>query len=76
MWFNWPMAPTCTTCNRPANAPARRIVDGRIVEGCVDAAHTGHLIVPSDSAEWHNRPEAKAIRASVKRHGYWGPRGH
>lgn len=57
------MTTTCTTCNRPVTSPTRRFDDrGRVVQGCVDDSHTGHLMVPSESARWHDRPAARAIR--------------
>lgn len=52
----------CNTCGRPASAPFRRYAEGKIVAGCVDDFHTGHLVTPSASSFWHNRPEAKKIR--------------
>lgn len=58
------IAPACTTCGRSAASPYRRSVGGKIVEGCIDDAHTGHLY--GDSLRWHMRPEAKAFRASMK----------
>lgn len=53
----------CPICGRPANDPWR-VHDGRgrVVEGCVGEAHTGHLVSPSESARWHNRPEARELR--------------
>ncbi len=55
---------TCPICARPANAPYRRIVDSRIVEGCIDAAHSvAHLV--GDSREWHYRKVAVAHRRAV-----------
>ncbi len=57
---------TCSTCSRPVDAPWRlRSFDGRLVEGCVDAAHDGHL--SGENAAWHNRPEARRLRANVTR---------
>lgn len=54
---------TCPTCTKPANAPWRVYSEnGHVVHGCVDAYHNGHLVVPSESATWHNRPAAKALR--------------
>jgi hypothetical protein len=53
----------CTTCCRPAAAPYRRIVEGRIVEGCVDAIHTGHLI--GASRDWHETLGAYQIRENL-----------
>jgi hypothetical protein len=66
----------CPICTRPVDNPFR-VYDGKgkVVEGCVDECHTGHLVTPSESAHWHNRPEAKKIRAALKRgrlHGYGG----
>lgn len=53
----------CPTCGRLAGAPFRSYDDrGRVVHGCVDAFHTGHLVTPSESVRWHGRPEAKEIR--------------
>lgn len=52
----------CNTCGRPASAPFRRYAEGKIVAGCVDDFHTGHLVTPSASSFWHNRPEAKKMR--------------
>jgi len=60
---------TCNTCCRPSNAPYRRHdIRGNVVEGCVDAVHTGQLIPLTESYRWHNRPEAKAIRATNAKH--------
>lgn len=56
---------TCTTCGRALNAPYRRIVAGAIVEGCVDDAHTGHLPATTNTAAWHDRAEARKIRADT-----------
>jgi len=53
----------CTTCCRTAAAPYRRVVDGRIVEGCVDAIHTGHLI--GGSRDWHETLAAYQIRENM-----------
>jgi len=59
-------ADTCNTCTRGAASPFRVYDErGRVVEGCVDDFHTGHLVTPSESARWHNRSEAKAIRRST-----------
>jgi hypothetical protein len=53
----------CPTCTRSAGAPFRTYdARGKVVRGCVDAFHTGHLVTPSESARWHHRPEAEAIR--------------
>jgi hypothetical protein len=56
---------TCQTCFKSAGAPFRVYdVSGRVVEGCVDSFHDGHLIPISESNRWHWRPSAKAIRRS------------
>src|SRR5579863_467859 len=57
---------TCPTCGRGPNNPFRSHFQLRIVSGCVDHFHTGHLVTPGDSAAWHARPEAKKIRAASK----------
>jgi hypothetical protein len=51
----------CCTCGRPAINPYRRILNGRVVEGCVDAAHGPHLYAGNGLA-WHLRPEAVQLR--------------
>lgn len=51
----------CPTCRRPAHSPARRVVAGEVVEGCVDAFHHGHLA--GDDLAWHDRPYAQQLRA-------------
>jgi hypothetical protein len=58
---------TCSICTRPANDPYR-VYDtlGNVLAGCVAAQHTGHLVTPSASAWWHNRPEAKEIRRRLR----------
>lgn len=58
---------TCNTCVRPVNAPWRVWNPrGQVIQGCVDACHGGHLVT-SESRRWHERPEAKKIRAALKR---------
>jgi len=58
---------SCPTCGKHRDAPYR-VYDkrGKVTQGCVDDYHTGHLITHSESSYWHNRPEAKKIRASLK----------
>lgn len=58
----------CNTCTRPDHSPFR-VYDqwGHVVAGCVDACHTGRLVTPSASASWYHRPQAKAIRAGLRR---------
>lgn len=55
-------AETCPTCCRAPGTPSRHYVGDSIVSGCVDHFHSGHLVTPSQSASWHYRREAKAIR--------------
>jgi hypothetical protein len=51
----------CPTCGRTPGAPYRVYGErGHVVVGCVDAAHHGHLV--GESARWHARPEAQAVR--------------
>ncbi len=53
----------CNTCTQPAGAPFRRYAaNGTVLYGCIDDFHTGHLVTPSASSYWHNRPEAKKLR--------------
>jgi hypothetical protein len=52
----------CPTCGRNASNPYRRCVEDKIIEGCVDAVHTGRLTPISGSNSWHMRNEAIAIR--------------
>lgn len=54
----------CNTCTRPLASPFRRSVGGKIVEGCVDDSHTGHIY--GESLRWHMRPAAKEIRKASK----------
>lgn len=54
----------CPSCGRAADAPYRCVVDGAIVEGCIDAFHHGHLPAANDTA-WHNRPIARKWRAET-----------
>lgn len=53
----------CPTCGRQASSPFRNHhANGKVMLGCVDAFHTGHLVTPSESSRWHNSPQAKDIR--------------
>lgn len=61
---------TCRTCGRSVWSPWRVYNDhGRVVEGCVSMDHDGRLVTPSESARWHNRKEAKAIRRAEHARG-------
>lgn len=65
--FTCPAADTCTTCGHPAAAPHRRLQNGYIIEGCVDAAHSrGYL--QGASLAWHMAPSAHALRARTLAH--------
>ena len=58
----------CNTCCRPTTAPYRSWCDGAIVQGCIDAAHDGALVMGSADYQWHYRVMAVAWRAvQVKR---------
>jgi len=58
---------TCPICGRAAGAPYRVYsAEGKVIHGCVDHFHTGHLVTPSASTSWHARPEARKIRAAMK----------
>ena len=58
----------CPTCFRAPAAPFRVWdASGKILSGCVDACHTGHLVTPSASASWHARPAARQIRKGLAR---------
>jgi len=62
--FTCPVADTCTTCGHPAAAPHRRLQNGVIVEGCIDAVHSrGYL--QGVSLAWHMSPAAHSIRAQT-----------
>ncbi len=55
----------CNTCVRPVASPYRRKdASGKIVEGCIDPCHEGHIF--GDSLRWHMRPAAKALRKQTK----------
>jgi hypothetical protein len=55
-------AANCCTCGHAAANPYRRIAEGKIVEGCIDATHTGHLQPTSSTLAWHDRKQAVAMR--------------
>ena len=56
---------TCPTCCRAKAAPYTRVAEGKIVEGCIDAAHYDHVQIPSNYGAWFNRPVAKDFRAQI-----------
>jgi hypothetical protein len=47
----------CPTCGKSPCNPFRVYVGNKIVHGCIDAIHTGRLVVPSESARWHAHGE-------------------
>lgn len=58
------MPTSCPTCGRAPGLPYRRYdAAGRVLEGCVDAAHTGHLV--GESARWQGRKAAEDIRRAT-----------
>lgn len=58
----------CPTCTRSIYAPYRVYDErGKVLEGCVDECHSEHLTTPSESARWHNRTQAKAIRRAMRK---------
>jgi hypothetical protein len=58
---------TCPICIRPGYDPYR-VYDklGKVLQGCVASFHDGRLVQISESNRWHNRPQAKAIRRSLR----------
>lgn len=59
-------ATTCPICGKAPWAPPRTSdARGKMLSGCVDEFHTGHLIL-GESSFWHYRAEAKKIRAIIK----------
>jgi hypothetical protein len=60
------MTETCNICCRRPESPWRTYDErGKVINGCVDACHSGRLVTPSESASWHARKEAKAIRKAM-----------
>lgn len=55
----------CPTCTRSVFSPYRRLFNGKIVEGCIDASHDDKLY--GESLRWHNRKEAKDFRTRLKK---------
>jgi hypothetical protein len=59
---------TCNTCCRPAHSPWRVYNEnGKVVHGCIDEFHSGHLVTPSANSAWHNRPVAVKLRQQSKK---------
>jgi len=53
----------CPVCGQKPSAPFRAYSnEGKIINGCVDAIHTGHLVDISGSNHWHTRAAAVDIR--------------
>lgn len=56
----------CPTCTRRLDQPSyRKDARGHVIDGCVDAAHTGH--VSGELYRWHARPVARSIRAEANK---------
>ena len=52
---------TCRTCTRTLGSPYRVYDErGKVIHGCVDPDHTGHLVTPSESAHWHYKAQVWA----------------
>ena len=58
----------CNTCGKHVTQPYRNVVDGEIVNGCIDACHTNHLSPNGADYNWHHRPEAEAHRDDIRQH--------
>jgi hypothetical protein len=57
----------CPTCGRArAEAYLRVDQDGNVLEGCVDAHHSG-ATKPGAPTRWYMRPEARQLRAETHR---------
>lgn len=53
----------CNTCGQPAGAPFRRHDPrGKVLYGCIDAFHNGHLVPCSESSFFHNQKPAQKAR--------------
>ena len=58
----------CRICGKDINNPYRVFsTNGKVMAGCVASDHNGKLVGASESAFWHNRNEAKAIRANLRK---------
>jgi len=56
----------CRICGNDVAKPFRVFdANGKVLNGCVFKDHDGHLVPASESSFWHNRKEAKAIRAKL-----------
>lgn len=53
----------CPICCKPLDAPYRRLVAGRIVEGCISTHHEGHLAPNSADARWHEQGRKALARS-------------
>lgn len=59
------MQTICNTCGKPISNPWRVYgADGKVIMGCVSSAHNDQLTFATESATWHNRKDAKRIRAA------------
>lgn len=57
-----PAIPHCPICGHSAEAPAKRILDGKIVECCVAACHDAHIVWPSNHSAFVARARKQGIR--------------
>ena len=57
---------SCPLCGHASGAPYRRVHNGRIIEGCVDAHHSDALY--GESLAWHMRPVACELRKQALEH--------
>ena len=59
----------CNICGKAKGNPYRAYDQmGNIVQGCVSSYHDNALVPLSNTSDWHNRKEAKAISKSLKKH--------
>jgi hypothetical protein len=65
---------SCPTCGHRAAYPFRVYDDSgqHVLFGCVDHYHGAYYVLGSPSHRWHDRPDARKIRAAQKgaRGGY------
>jgi hypothetical protein len=55
----------CPTCCRAPESPFRVFEGGRVINGCIDPIHTGHLPAISESNRWHLSAFAKRWRSQM-----------
>lgn len=53
----------CPSCTRDKYSPFRQYdKHGKVLLGCIDPYHSGHLSTLSESSRWHNSKMAQAWR--------------